>query len=46
LVKKLDISISSINLKGKFKDIHHAEIAGVSASAVDYAVLLNVWETE
>ncbi|GGF21300.1 hypothetical protein [Flavobacterium limi] len=46
MVKKLDISVRSINLKRKFKDIHHAEIAGVSASGVDYAVLLNVWKTE
>jgi hypothetical protein len=43
---KRDISIRSINLKEKFKDIHHAEIAGVSASAIDYFVLVNIWETE
>lgn len=46
MVTNLDISIRSIDLKGKFKDIHHAEIAGVTASAVDYALLLNIWETE
>ncbi|PXY47013.1 hypothetical protein [Flavobacterium hydrophilum] len=46
MVKNLDISIKSINLKEKFKDSHHAEIAGVSASAVDCMVLLNIWETE
>lgn len=45
MVKKLDISIRSINLKEKFKDIHHVEIAGISSFNNEYA-LLNIWYTE
>lgn len=46
MVKKLNISIRSINLKEKFKDIHHVEIAGISSVDNQYAVLLNIWHTE
>lgn len=46
MVKKLDISIRSINLKEKFKDIHHVEIAGISFFKNEYSAILNIWHTE
>ncbi|MEL1253709.1 hypothetical protein AAEO57_07980 [Flavobacterium sp. DGU38] len=42
----MDISVSSISLKEKFKDIHHVEIVGVSDSGNALFVLLNIWNTE
>lgn len=42
----MDISVSSIALKEKFKDIHHVEIAGVSAFGSSLFVLLNIWITD
>lgn len=44
--KRLDISIGSINLKEKFKDIHHIEIAGISSLDKEYVSILNIWFTE
>lgn len=46
MVKKLEISIRSLDLKEKFKDIHHVEIAEVNAFATNYSLLLNIWKTE
>jgi hypothetical protein len=42
----MNISVRALNLKKDFKDIHHTEIVGVSGSVVDYAVFLNIWESE
>lgn len=46
MINKLDISIRSINLKEKFKDIHHVEITGISSFDNEYAALLTIWHTE
>ena len=46
MAKKFDISIRSINLKEKFKDIHHVKIARISSFGNKYAALLNIWATE
>ncbi|MDR7212092.1 hypothetical protein [Flavobacterium piscis] len=46
MIKKLNISIRSINLKEKFKDIHHVEITGISSFDNEYAALLTIWDTE
>lgn len=42
----MEISIRSLDLKEKFKDIHHVEIAEVNAFATNYSLLLNIWKTE
>lgn len=42
----MDISIKEINLKVRYKDIHHAEIAGINSFDDENAVLLNIWHTE
>ena len=42
----MDLSITSINLKVKYKDIHHVEIKAISSFDDEYAALLNIWNTE
>lgn len=42
----MEISISSISLKEKFKDVHHVEIAAISTFDNNFFVLLNIWETD
>lgn len=42
----MDISITSINLKEKFKDIHHVEITAMSSFDNEHTALLNIWQTE